>query len=882
MERETEDQPGKSPGFPYTPPPPNQRRFYHDVQWDIADIRMLLGSDLPIFGSDSHPAISLRLRDMRRPITVLTGLDYWLDNLMCNVPELAMCFHLDGIVQRYEMVKTEDIPNLENSEFSPKEVLEVAQNILAFLKANCTREGHTYWLFRQRGEEVVKLYDITSLMETSSRDEEEGGKAQNPFARSVAVLFYRVARNMLNPPGSSSGSNRLSSAVTGEELSMAKLLLENCVRLLRDSRHSDDINVGSSACYLLADLYLSRSPSDSTPSPDGPPDIRGRSRDRKLSLNSDGGETEGREGVGGPLSYLDSKSLSVRDLRDGHLTFPRDPTHPLPSLLVTSSTDRARLALQSIAKGLDILGESLFVPRSPATSETPLAHTCGSHLLQKAGSAYLCLARTCTKTGKHGRALRYTRCALLCFRGSRECAGDGGSGGELLDHLLSWQQCGDLHCLLSRVSCSSDFEDFWLENPEDTPLVATATRLHPPEPDSKEEACLTIHSNRETSLWRSIDCYEKALQLAPSVRLSEAQSSGVLLTLRTHFGSVWNELGTHYMVTASSLDYAKERGKVEKLWNCSHACLNRGLDLFTAADSTSTSVNRSSTYANLGCLMRACASVHSRLAEAQGSEFTSEEKAYYEKSLEYYTTAQQLLRHERVEPEFWSSLMCDLGLMYNTLARHLLDRPPLSKLTPVEVERKVMDSLLRSLHCIEPQLSAVDINSPRFPVIHQLAGESHYRLGCLYQKTACGRSSSCSAQKLKHSRSQAEKHFNKAFQYYLPEHHAKEILRLLLDKSTLFELQAQQGQGVRLQLKLLESALSSLLQCQTALCHYQPCHEHETQPVESQQETKEEVEEGRRSEERPESGGDALTSLLLTRLLAVLKQLVSTAMKKSC
>ena len=150
----------------------NQRRFYHDVQWDIADIRMLLGSDLPIFGSDSHPAISLRLRyrapliprsgkhsrekhfasfelsvkifsvifcglainlyrrneqssanifpvkfsynvvldlnnvcvvilhrDMRRPITVLTGLDYWLDNLMCNVPELAMCFHLDGIVQ---------------------------------------------------------------------------------------------------------------------------------------------------------------------------------------------------------------------------------------------------------------------------------------------------------------------------------------------------------------------------------------------------------------------------------------------------------------------------------------------------------------------------------------------------------------------------------------------------------------------------------------------------------------------------------------------------------------------------------------------------------------------------------------------------------------
>ena len=30
---------------------------------------------------------------------MLTGLDYWLDNLMCNVPEVVMCFHLDGIVQ---------------------------------------------------------------------------------------------------------------------------------------------------------------------------------------------------------------------------------------------------------------------------------------------------------------------------------------------------------------------------------------------------------------------------------------------------------------------------------------------------------------------------------------------------------------------------------------------------------------------------------------------------------------------------------------------------------------------------------------------------------------------------------------------------------------
>ena len=74
-------------------------RFTQKVTWSFEDIRMLLGSNLPIFGNDSQPAVSIRLCDMNKPITVLTGLDYWLDNLMCNVPQVAMCYHLNGIVQ---------------------------------------------------------------------------------------------------------------------------------------------------------------------------------------------------------------------------------------------------------------------------------------------------------------------------------------------------------------------------------------------------------------------------------------------------------------------------------------------------------------------------------------------------------------------------------------------------------------------------------------------------------------------------------------------------------------------------------------------------------------------------------------------------------------
>lgn len=140
--------------------------FQRTVDWTFENMRMLIGSDLPIFGDEQHPAVSLRLRyhplahdsmistrlrssrEMDKPINVLTGIDCWLDNLMCNVPELAMCYHVDGIVQSYETVKTEDIPYREGCEFHPNVIRDLATNLLSFLKANATKEGHTYWLFK--------------------------------------------------------------------------------------------------------------------------------------------------------------------------------------------------------------------------------------------------------------------------------------------------------------------------------------------------------------------------------------------------------------------------------------------------------------------------------------------------------------------------------------------------------------------------------------------------------------------------------------------------------------------------------------------------------------------------------------------------------------
>ncbi|KFP27088.1 Erythroid differentiation-related factor 1, partial [Colius striatus] len=204
--------------------------FVRNILWTFEDIHMLVGSNMPIFGGGRYPAVSLRLRDNNKPINVLTGIDYWLDNLICNVPELVMCFHVNGIVQKYEMIKTEDIPNLENSNFSTKVIKDIAQNILSFLKSNCTKEGHTYWLFK--GKEFLINLKIFILMSS---------KRNHPEFYYISQLSSRVACNMM-----------LKKNQNKKHYGTIRTLLLNCLKLLDNGRHPQII---ASANYMLSELF---------------------------------------------------------------------------------------------------------------------------------------------------------------------------------------------------------------------------------------------------------------------------------------------------------------------------------------------------------------------------------------------------------------------------------------------------------------------------------------------------------------------------------------------------------------------------------------------------------------------------------------------------
>ncbi|XP_067646541.1 erythroid differentiation-related factor 1 [Eurosta solidaginis] len=333
------------------PDPKSSHVFNRNVLWTFEDIRMLIGTDMPIFGGPNRPCISLRLRDMAKPINVLTGIDYWLDNLMCNVPEVVMCYHLDGIVQKYEIIKTEDLPYLENSQFSPQVVRNVAQNILAFLKANATKAGHTYWLFKGRNDDVVKLYDLTTLCQKDADAHRCDEKQENPFTVPVAMLLYTVARNMKST----------ATQITPKMAGNIKALLDNCIKLLPKEKYPQIV---TSSHYILSDLHVPAGIDPKAPKFDNSDfdsdtqSVYEGDEDEDLGSDDDFNLNDVQHDLNKSVEH--SSNVAVKHICDTLKELNLDVTNGkrqprTPSPLQAGTEDRCRMSLEHISAGIACL-----------------------------------------------------------------------------------------------------------------------------------------------------------------------------------------------------------------------------------------------------------------------------------------------------------------------------------------------------------------------------------------------------------------------------------------------------------------------------------------------------------------------------------------------
>ncbi|EKX54498.1 hypothetical protein GUITHDRAFT_99979 [Guillardia theta CCMP2712] len=161
--------------------------FRRAVHFQFNQLNLLLGSDTVIFNRGPRRSkLSLRLEDADAQVNQQTCLDYWLDNIFNNLSETAVCYHKEGRVHGYQLVRTEEIPKWSGFSFEPKAVMESASSILQFLQQNCTKEAGTYWLCRAEGSDELQLFCL----------DDADNKHRNALSQPVGLLCFRIARKL--------------------------------------------------------------------------------------------------------------------------------------------------------------------------------------------------------------------------------------------------------------------------------------------------------------------------------------------------------------------------------------------------------------------------------------------------------------------------------------------------------------------------------------------------------------------------------------------------------------------------------------------------------------------------------------------------------------
>ncbi|KAK2535823.1 Edrf1 isoform B [Columba livia] len=809
--------------------------FVRNILWTFEDIHMLVGSNMPIFGGGRYPAVSLRLRDNNKPINVLTGIDYWLDNLICNVPELVMCFHVNGIVQKYEMIKTEDIPNLENSNFSTKVIKDIAQNILSFLKSNCTKEGHTYWLFKASGSDIVKLYDLTTLCE------ETEDKYQNPFTMPVAILLYKVACNMM-----------LKKNQNKKHYGTIRTLLLNCLKLLDNGRHPQII---ASANYMLSELFQLDEPKkeDSTDFP-----INGNS-DESYSEEEEEMPDSDENGSYSNSSDPPDDNKAVAIIKSvGELSVPEKyksvhrirPSCAFP--VCHGTEERCRLVLNYVLEGLKSVDSSVKkegdLPAADPSTPIPLKYEdestsggpeClekqmalfldkmgsfqkGKHssqsgmipgswqykmklqLILKSSKAYYVLSDAAMILQKYGRALRYIKLALQCH--DTYCCLCTSMLPEVLVFLCQCLTlCGDIQLMLAQNANNraAYLEEYNYQTKEDQEILHS---LH------RESRCQVfawatdLSTDLECQLSVSCKCYEAAYEILLFSNLKNQNPEQRIQVLK-RMGNIRNEIGVFYMNQAAAVQTERMVSKTvstteQQLWKKSFSCFEEGIQNFESIDDAT---NAALLLCNTGRLMRICAQAHCATEGDFKREFSPEEALYYNKAIDYYLKALRSLGQRDVHPAVWDSVNWELSTTYFTMATLQQDYAPLSRKAQEQIEKEVSEAMMKSLKYCD-----VDTVSARQPLCQYRAATIHHRLASMYH--SCLRNQVGDEHLRKQHRVLADLHYSKAVRLFqLLKDAPCEFLRVQLERVAFAEFQMTSQNSSAGKLKTLFGALDIMV-----------------------------------------------------------------------
>ncbi|CAM4821998.1 unnamed protein product [Rotaria magnacalcarata] len=791
--------------------------FQRTVNWTFENMKMLIGSDLPIFGDEQHPAVSLRLRDMNKPINVLTGIDCWLDNLMCNVPELAMCYHVDGIVQSYEIVKTEELPYREGCEFPANVIRNLATNLLSFLKANATKEGHTYWLFKGPDDDIVKLYDLTSLCDTSRDD--------NPYTLPVATLLYKMALNMLSKSDHETRS---------KESGTIRTLLKHCLDMLNPEKFPE---YHCAAAYMMSDLYIDDNVSEQSWTSDGSdiPDPDSLDDDLPFAEENDSHlyTCVNIKQLAQPQQNRFRKTPDVERLAPIHGNLDKRATEALKYLVEALRSNAIHRRVQATSEQTNEQETSSTSTDEKSKVIVPLPYQATrnsskilidnkNHLtndnrlkaiiLHKAAAAYFCLVDRSEKEKHYGSCLRYLRLGLNCYsaelklqsmdhnNSSTECK-------KLLSYIMSI--AGDCRLMIAHITAEEveKYREQYNEMSEVDVEIQKVTDEVGVDANSSEFSWVSeLTPVIDRNLFASVHAYEYAINIVRNLGDHEKKRLN-LLTKR--FGNVRNEMGVYWMnkcaQAVKNLDQEAAKETKDQFRKCFES-FDAGIQAFEKINDVS---NIALTYSNLGRLMRYYAQFYAPVVNGVRQEFSQQERQSYQKAFDYYLKGLKLVENRADLHEVYRTLSWELSNTYFTMATALQDFAPLMTMSQDDIEKEIIDCMTRALKYIEVELATP--SSDRYALAKYRAATIHHRLASLLHHTFRTQNNSARRKRL---RALASLHYQKALELFSARDNPLEYLRLLIEEVALADFELQSATDSQSRLKHSQQGLRAAFQCQ--------------------------------------------------------------------
>lgn len=227
-----------------------------------SDVKDSVGSQLRKDHNSVFPESDARKAESS---PVSTVLDTYLDNIMANVPQLALCLREKGFIQSVKLLETKAIPSRlmssstidtskpfeiiseaspEDEIFSPQIMEMNAATLLRFLKSNCNKDNATYLMRREAGQTNIQLYDISSI----------SAHRQRKWLWWLSMISYRFAIRLRNI-----AANTKEKALRRNFRDRQRSLLQNTLDLLEavaDFNGSAHESLVAAVMENLADTFL--------------------------------------------------------------------------------------------------------------------------------------------------------------------------------------------------------------------------------------------------------------------------------------------------------------------------------------------------------------------------------------------------------------------------------------------------------------------------------------------------------------------------------------------------------------------------------------------------------------------------------------------------